>query len=48
MEYVKPTLSLTGSAQEVVLGSRVGDFDSLTGPTEANTKPPILELGLDD
>ncbi len=48
MEYVKPTLCLTGTAQALVLGHRIGDGDSAPLVTEQLTKPPMLELGLDD
>ena len=48
MEYVKPMLSLSGTAQALVLGSRIGDGDSAPEVTSANTKPPLVELGLDD
>jgi hypothetical protein len=47
MEYVKPTLSLAGSAQALVLGSIPGDGDS-SKPTAALTLPALLGLGLDD
>jgi hypothetical protein len=47
MEYVKPTLSLAGSAQALVLGNFPGDGDHTT-PTMANTSPVLLGLGLDD
>jgi hypothetical protein len=48
MEYVKPTLSLTGSAQALVLGSTTGNFDSAPIQTSAKTQPPLLALGLDE
>jgi hypothetical protein len=48
MEYVKPTLCLTGSAQTLVLGSNLGDGDSAPMVTSQRTRPPLLELGLDD
>jgi hypothetical protein len=48
MEYVKPTLCLTGSAQALVLGTIPGNFDSAPVQTSANTKPALLLLGLDD
>jgi hypothetical protein len=48
MEYVKPTLCLTGSAQALVLGSIQGDFDSAPVTTNGRTQPPLLALGLDE
>jgi hypothetical protein len=48
MEYVKPTLCLTGSAQALVLGGPLGDGDSAPVTTGQGTRPPLLELGLDD
>jgi hypothetical protein len=48
MDYVKPTLCLTGSAQALVLGHRMGDGDSAPLVTGQWTRPPVLELGLDD
>jgi hypothetical protein len=48
MDYVKPTLCLTGSALTVVLGHRWGDGDSAPVVTGQLTRPPMLELGLDD
>jgi hypothetical protein len=47
MEYVKPTLTIAGTAQALVLGSKIGDGDSAE-PTELNTRPVLLNLGLDD
>jgi hypothetical protein len=47
MEYIKPTLTLAGSAQALVLGSTFGNGDSST-PTAASTLPMLLGLGLDD
>jgi hypothetical protein len=47
MKYSKPTLSLAGTAQALVLGTFPGDGDH-SKPTMANTSPLLLGLGLDD
>jgi hypothetical protein len=47
MEYVKPTLTLAGSAHAIVLGSKLGDGDHAE-PTEFNTRPSLVSLGLAD
>jgi hypothetical protein len=47
MEYIKPTLTIAGTAQALVLGSKIGDGDNLQ-PTEEDTRAVLLHLGLDD
>lgn len=47
MEYVKPTLTIAGTAQTLVLGKIDGDGDS-GDPTPEDTLPALLSLGLDD
>jgi hypothetical protein len=47
MEYVKPTLTLAGAAQTLVLGNKPGDGDHIN-PTSQSTSPVLLGLGLDD
>lgn len=47
MEYLKPTLTIAGTAQTLVLGEIQGDGDS-SAATENDTLPALLGLGLDD